>query len=198
MLRVLGRRQVLRSTANPEKVPWVCCTGMSLGVDASAAVPPFFPVGRGEDILFGGMLTACLGARAAYCNYAMWHTPERRADLPRDLRAIAFPDPADFVYIVLCGSGSPSLPDFGLLLKSLEANPGWTDGFIGDWRERTADVFRERAAGLPEFVLQESERVQESLRAAGPYRARLGDIGRYGDLIAAWPRLSEAARTYGE
>ena len=60
MLQELHTRQLLRSTKRPQVVNHCCCVGMSFGLNPSHNFPPFFPFGRSEDVLFGGMLCRML------------------------------------------------------------------------------------------------------------------------------------------
>jgi hypothetical protein len=198
MLQVLCNRQVLRSTTNPQIVNWVICPGMSLGLDASTLLPPFFPMGRGEDVLFGTMLMNCLKKPSAYCNYAMWHTSARKADLVRDLETIAFPTFPEFIYILVCQINPQSLGEFGQVLRQIANDEKFKVAVVDDWRKRAIGLFSARAGGLPEFIARESQKVQRAYRAAAPYEIPAFPIEKYGELLAAWPSVFEAAKTYGE
>jgi hypothetical protein len=194
MLQVLCNRQVLRSTTNPQVVNWMICPGMSMGLDANELLPPFFPVGRGEDVLFGTMLMNCLKKPSAYCNYAMWHTSVRKADLTRDLETIAFPTFPEFIYILVCQTNPQSLDEFGRVLRQIASDEKFKIGVVDDWRKRAVGLFSTRAGGLPEFIVRESQKVQQAYRAATPYEIPAFLIEKYGELLATWPSIFEAAK----
>ena len=112
MLPLLHTRQLLRSTARPKIVNWCCCVGMSFGIDPSHKFPPFFPVGRSEDVLFGGMLQNCYQELSGYCNYSMWHTPQR-PDTEDGIFTLGNTTAPEFLYKLLAEGNPESLEMFG-------------------------------------------------------------------------------------
>lgn len=207
---VMTNRQVLRSTMRPRIVNWADCTGMSMGMDASEIVPPFVPILRGEDTLFGVMMRQCEPhKKSAYCNYAMWHTPVRKADLADDLKRIAMPGFSDLLLRVLVKIDPPSLKEFGDFLVYLSASPSMLDSMgwmVGDWREKLAKHLEKLGLGLPFYLVRELQQIKTMVEALptyeGPFDLPLDELRirlrQVGDLFLAWPALFEAARTYGE
>ena len=66
-------------------------------------------------------------------------------------------------------------------------------------RKRIIKVLDKACEGqnFPELLVQEIDRVKGVLRDAPPYDIPYDLIKEYGDLMAAWPRIVEAARQYG-
>lgn len=191
----LTQRQLLCATARPQVVRWVDCTGMSMGVDASSLLPPFVPVQRGEDSLFGLMLGNCFGKNAAYCNYAMHHTPRRISDLAADMCSITEPLFVSLLIEALIRTNPRSLSDFARALEHVNV-----ESLAANWRFRFAQ--RIAVSELPEFILTETRKLAASFRAAKPYQAPIGmsvdetnnRIRQFAELLNSWHMIFEAAR----
>jgi hypothetical protein len=73
----LRTREVLRVASSPYIIhgpPWV---GAVMGLDISGLLPPFVPVGYGEDVLFGFTITKCIPhAYFGHLPYALVHAPQ--------------------------------------------------------------------------------------------------------------------------
>ncbi len=89
--RLLRSRQILRSVPRFTITDSAYCIGMHLGLDNRSLLPPFPPMGRGEDGLFGSVLKRCLpGTHKGYIpGYAVQHLPnENRTHYEED---VSFP-----------------------------------------------------------------------------------------------------------
>lgn len=72
------RRWLVRSATRPSIGDTSFCMSMSLGLDARELLPPFAPVGRDSDGLFGLTVRACVGdAFAGFVPRAVEHVPLR-------------------------------------------------------------------------------------------------------------------------
>ncbi len=192
--------------------------GASLGLDCRELLPPFLPMGRGEDILFALTLHLCVpGALIGRPAVALLHDPvEPRAW--RDARGVqAF----DFLMVLERGH---LFPPWSRTPEERMRSLGGALEALGDLG--TADfvdavmpvVLRARAAQLgsaenllprhgrqPEYWAREVERyldaMQEQVAAApvAPADAPSIDAFRtqvrlYGALLQAWPEIWRAAR----
>lgn len=89
--RLLRSRQILRSAPRFTITDSAYCIGMHLGLDNRSLLPPFPPMGRGEDGLFGSVLKRCFPAthKGYIPGYAIQHLPnEDRTHYGED---ISFP-----------------------------------------------------------------------------------------------------------
>src|ERR1700739_2941864 len=196
MYATLRNRQVLRTSMNPQTANWILGIGMSMGVNPKFSLPPFFPSGRGEDILFATMLRNCLGGRGGYLNYAMWHTPKRVSDLDADLKDVGNLPLAEFIYLMLCEINPTDLDMFGQTLIALsESDLTWVHR---KWRLNLVEKMRSRAANYPEHVAFEMGKMCEALEANSKYAVPSQLIRDYGELLMAWPRIFEVAKNYGK
>jgi len=75
--RLLRSRQILRSVPRFTITDSAYCIGMHLGLDNRFLLPPFPPMGRGGDGLFGSVLKQCFpGTHKGYIpRYAIQHVP---------------------------------------------------------------------------------------------------------------------------
>jgi glycosyltransferase involved in cell wall biosynthesis len=208
MRTALQHRKILRYTSNPTIVNWICGSGMSMGINAEKLTPPFLPVQRGEDILFGLMLRNCFLERSAYCNYAMLHTAEREANLEEEQKTFPIPNFGEFIIKILYEDNPSSLEEFGLTLKSISSASNfseYTANLVARWRQRVALKLEIWSLGLPDFIIQEIEKVRTELKNGAPFVTPLGlplssfrdRIRQFGDLLLAWPTLYATARNYG-
>jgi hypothetical protein len=195
MLQRLHTRQLLRATLQPKIVNWCSCVGMNFAFDPSHSFPPFFPVGRGEDVLFGGMLRNCFNELSGYCNFSMWHSPLRPDT--EDIAILGQPTAPEFMYKLLIEVNPDSLEMFSQTLDFIcKQDLTWVEE---KHRTRIIKVLDKACEGqnFPELLVQEIDRVKGVLRDAPPYNIPYDLIKEYGDLMAAWPRIVEAARQYG-
>ena len=202
---LLVRRELFRVSPSPRIVRWPICTGMSVGLDARSPLPPFCPILRSEDVLFGLMLQNCFGRPSAYCNYAMWHTAKRSSTLKRDIANLAVPSFGDFIVQTLVCFNPQSLEEFGRVLVEASKTTGFeyfVERIIAAWREKFIVALAKRSIGLPDFLVRELKRLEEAVCSAPPYvtpsdlpveefRLRVRQVG---ELFLAWPALFEAAK----
>lgn len=72
----LYQHRVLRGVQQPTLAAGAVCMSLNLGLDHRALLPPFFPVQRNQDGVFGALLrTCCAGALFAYLPRAVLHLP---------------------------------------------------------------------------------------------------------------------------
>jgi hypothetical protein len=73
----LGSREILRSVRQPTITPGPFCMTTFLGLDNRLLLPPFFPVQRNSDGIFGLMLRMCVdGSHVAFLPWILLHAPE--------------------------------------------------------------------------------------------------------------------------
>lgn len=109
-LAAVGSRQVLRCVRRTTISEGTFCTGASLGLANRSLLPPFLPVQRNSDGLFGRTLRLCF--RDGYLAYLPWvvlHDPERprQQDLEDYWRHIRQVRTADLVIHLLQASDAP-------------------------------------------------------------------------------------------
>ena len=69
--------EVLRAPTRPTITNGAGCVSMNIGVDHRALLPPFMPVGQGEDHIFGLALKLCADRRCrGYLPQALLHDPQ--------------------------------------------------------------------------------------------------------------------------
>jgi hypothetical protein len=87
----LESREILRSARRPTISDSPFCMTTFLGLDNRLLLPPFFPVQRNSDGIFGMMLRECVeGSHTAFLPWILLHAPEPpRVFVPDDLWADA-------------------------------------------------------------------------------------------------------------
>jgi hypothetical protein len=87
----LESREILRSVRQPTITPGPFCMTTFLGLDNRLLLPPFFPVQRNSDGIFGLMLQKCVdGSHVAFLPWVLLHAPEPpRAFAPEEMWADA-------------------------------------------------------------------------------------------------------------
>lgn len=96
----LHSREILRTVRQPTITPGPFCMTTFLGLDNRLALPPFFPVQRNSDGIFGLTLQKCVDAsHVAFLPWILLHAPEPpRAFAPDEMWAdVAAVRMADFV-----------------------------------------------------------------------------------------------------
>jgi len=94
----LESREILRFAPQPTISSGPFCMTTFLGLDNRVLLPPFFPVQRNSDGIFGLMLRKCLdGSRTAFLPWILLHAPEpprmfTPEDLWADAEAVRMPD----------------------------------------------------------------------------------------------------------
>ncbi|HUW41011.1 MAG TPA: hypothetical protein VMV90_08355 [Rectinemataceae bacterium] len=198
-------------------------TGMQLGIDCRAPPPPFFPVFRGEDTLFGAAWAVLGGAVPSIGRLPLLllHEPEG----PRSLEPESFLlEPCDATATLLglfrsawapLAPGAPprSMASLGRALAGLGSLP---EGELRDlvmaihleaWASLDGEARSLAASGdWPEYFVDDFLRYAAALREACLSEDFLGAGGRtlgyarlgsllldYGSLMEAWPGIFEAA-----
>jgi hypothetical protein len=85
--QALTSREVLRVVAAPTVSDQACSTSTFFGFDNHDLLPPFLPVARGQDLLFGTVLSLCFqDAYVGHLPHALLHVPrEQRVFNPGEL-----------------------------------------------------------------------------------------------------------------
>jgi hypothetical protein len=73
-LAITGR-QVLRAVTRPTISEGSFCMALNLGLDNRQLLPPFFPVLRNQDGIFGALLRGCFSAFVGFLPQALSHAP---------------------------------------------------------------------------------------------------------------------------
>jgi non-ribosomal peptide synthetase component F/thioesterase domain-containing protein/acyl carrier protein len=217
-------REVLR--VSPKKLLARGAPGMStvLGLDGTQPLPPFLPVGRGEDLLFTALCERLVAPQSGHLPLAILHRPlqprrfepgevhrnARSFDLPRLFFAL-LEGPTDLAGLGAHFSrlGALSPPAFGEAVREARQRHGARQ--VADARARAAEM-----PGLPGFwrdeVLRYCELFEQGLREPGtPWlvdvqaadaeaslRTAAELVKRMGALCTAWPALWTAARGIAE
>lgn len=195
---LMRKRQMLRVDSQSRVVNWVCSVGMNMGLDPTQGVlPPYLPIGRSEDVLFGAMLQNCCHRRSAYLNHAMWHTRHRATDLETELKEFLNPVLGDFFYSLLVEVNPVDLDMFGQTLSCLShTDLSWV---LDNWRNRMIAILERNTTGKSEPLAEEMHRLIGVLKAA-PMVCTVPPqvIKDYGELLMTWPRIYEVAQDYGK
>jgi hypothetical protein len=224
-------REVLRAVSQPTITPGPFCMTTFLGLDNRLLLPPFFPVERNSDGIFGLMLWKCMDeSHVAFLPWVLFHAPEPpRAFRPDEIWAEAAEVwMADIVSACILGHEAQPGPakaatrwaDLGKYLEGLGslANPDFEQhvGTLQQFRNFAsitalhsqlhtfgtspsfwADDIRQMIEQLSKASAAEGYLVPRDLRQgrdAGAAR-RLSQelVGRFGQLLKAWPTLVAAA-----
>jgi hypothetical protein len=82
---VLGGGPILRAVTRPTVTSGSVCMGLNLGLDLRTPLPPFPPVLRNEDGVFGALVqTCCPSAFMGHLPAAVWHLPPAIRTYPPD------------------------------------------------------------------------------------------------------------------
>lgn len=88
----LNTDQVLRTTVRRCISDSAFCMAGQIGLDHRTFLPPFMPVGRGEDGVFGSILKVCFQDYfTGYLPYAVSHSPPEGSEVQRQQGAITYP-----------------------------------------------------------------------------------------------------------
>ena len=225
-------REVVRVVRRPTCAASPFCMTTCFGYDNRVPLPPFFPVQRNSDGIFGLMLQRCVGGtRTGFLPSVIVHQPEPpRSCLADDIWAeTATVRTADLVIgCVLAHNPGNALLDanarfvqLGRFLQELSALtlPAFEarvrgyqqfrvmafvallqsrlqmhDASPSYWAadvQRVIDLFSE-AAGTDDYVIPRDLREGRGRDEARQFSQEL--IGRFGELVEAWPTIVAAAR----
>jgi hypothetical protein len=171
-------RRVVRAAPRATASDGSFCMGMSLGLDARTLLPPFFPVQRNCDGVFGVTLRACF--RDAFFGYLPWvieHAPPepRVASFEAFFASLGQVATGDLVCLLVAASR----------VEADRTDPARSLRALGEALERWGSL------PLPDF--EEIVRVQV-LRARSMDLTMLDDaLGRHGRAPAYWARDVERA-----
>lgn len=225
-------REVIRGVVRPTIGDRMPCSTLALGLDNRQGLPPFFPVGRGQDVVFGLVVRACVtGACVGSLPVALLHAPpETRAFAPGDVWRLAASYRVAWLLIDCLGTLVDSV--VGAEAPARTRALGWRLCDLAslaptEFRDHVSTARRMRGSvriarleaaleafeGAPDFWAADVRRHVETLRdtlarddvdvpddlRAGrdPDQARARArrlVGRYGELLRAWPDLVEGAR----
>ena len=225
-------REVVRAVRRPTVADSPFCMTPCFGFDNRFILPPFFPVQRNSDGIFGLMLHRCGdGSRTGFLPYVVVHEPDSpRLFAPDEMWSEATGiRMADVVMACLLAheGGSATLTpatrlvrlgrffqelaaltlsDFESRLRSfqqfrtmafithLESQLRLHDAAPGFWGEdvRRMIALLWKATGADEYIVPRDLREGRGADAARRLSQEL--IGRFGELLEAWPTIVDAAR----
>ena len=229
-------REIVRGVRRLTLTLGMYCQSTSIALDNTEALVPFFPMGRGEDMLFGSMLRADRpDAWFAYQPYAILHAPweARAADatepagpqpppgvalivatlleavmsqrpehdaltrLAVDLRALGNTPPPEFQRVVAQLLARTVERRIAALSQELEAYPDappfWSQRLrlhIASWTLRHEAL---RSGSTLQLGSVPADIVEADV---APWVHRI--VGRFADLVDAWPPLCDAAARLAE
>lgn len=188
-----------------------------VGLDHRRVLPPFFPVGRNEDLLFATLLRRSdPGALIGYAPRAILHAPWEPRPPEALLQGAGVVSDAEIVLTAIASVSWAPCPGpeawfrrAGAHLGELSAVPVAAFGrWLRDaaWRHLGAQLdhlhrLLETFGGEPEHWAADVRRMRDAIveqRRADPVppdraeRLRVR-VGRFGRLLAAWPDLRESA-----
>lgn len=188
-----------------------------LGLDNTELLPPFPPVGRAEEVGFGAVLTACFpGSYAAHLPWLVRHDPDGpRRFSGADPFSIGLgswlPSCLSRFDAGLTPSPAERLRRLGAFLTDLARLPAAEfDEFVrlGMWDSMSALItgLEERLDGpVPDYWARDAQRFiaaarKSALAPVGELCSELGGrealrrlLERYGQLLAWWPAIVQAA-----
>ena len=104
------QRGVIRRTISNN--PYLMMTGAA--INNRAILPPFFPVLRGEDTIFGFMLGACVeGASIGHLPFTLLHSPGELPEIAPDAIADFARHPSSFELVIACVQSFSAIPGTG-------------------------------------------------------------------------------------
>ena len=225
-------REILRSVRQPTITRGPFCMTTFLGLDNRLLLPPFFPVQRNSDGIFGMMLQKCVeGSHVAFLPWILLHAPESpRAFAPEEMWAGAAA--VRMADIVIAGvmahkthsthvtpgarladlgkhlraMGSLSYPDFEARIRNVQRvrnfafitalhgqlqTYGASPDFWADDVRRMIELLSKASTGVGYLVPRDLLQGRDADAAC-----RLGQelVGKFGELLDAWPTLVDAAK----
>jgi hypothetical protein len=213
---VFGRR-VLRAVTRPTVGDAAFCMAMNLGLDHRDLLPPFLPVQRNQDGVFGAVLRACGGGFLGLLPWVLPHCPPepRRADPETVWQRAARPHTGHLVQLLVGAfSASPGVRSFadrlralGIALEELGSAP------LGEFEEHVRlhvwnalsrpagqlEAHLKHFGGQPGYWADDVRRALAGLREglAGPEYARPWDLADAFGAERARELLPRLIRRYG-
>lgn len=195
-----------------------CLTGF-MGADHRALLPPFIPVGRGQDLFFGRLVHAIHpNARSAYLPWTLIHAPERRKVFsPGELFRTA--DGMDLAKLFLAILEVISLPKEcatpeDRLIATGRAVEGHGESSLDEFKSATKELanrLMQRQMELLERCLEESPEAPEFwIRDVKRYRTQLANavtsphlglpldmLLRFSEPSQAWTKTRQCVIQFG-
>jgi hypothetical protein len=113
-------RQIIRCTPRATIGDAAFCMSLGMGVDARALLPPFFPVQRNADGVFGLLVRACFpDALSGFAPFAEEHVAARRSSFDDLLAAVGKTWSGDLICALI--GGAPLLTEIGEPRANLRA-----------------------------------------------------------------------------
>jgi amino acid adenylation domain-containing protein len=222
---VLASRVMLRVAPGPRLSRGAPGMTTALGIDAREELPPFVPVGRGEDLLFAAITERLRGLPSAHLPLAVAHRPPgvRRFSEGELWRAAGSLDLCRTFFALL--ETVPTGADLIALGQHLQAQAATRADFEGALRAgrrqltkrlcAAARAYAEAQDGLPTWwhddLLTYCDRTERAVAAEEPLwvldsgpsdpdasvESARALVQGYGALCEAWPDLFRAARGRG-
>lgn len=218
--QALRDRNILRTVTEPVITTGTHCMTMGCGVDNRNLVPPFLPILRNQDMLFGLMVRMTIpGSVSAFLPVVIRHEPERRppfASVHEMVQKSAIMGTADIIASLLSGlemppeisEASDRLVWMGMFLTGL------ADRELGQFetavRERVLRVMGRELRRIdecleinhdgPQYWRADLEKVRERLRdrISDSHVVIPGDIASGGSRSDLLQRVRNVVRNYGQ
>jgi hypothetical protein len=212
-------REVLRTVRQPTIAASAFCMTTFFGFDNRLLLPPFFPVERNSDGIFGLMAQRLIeGSYVAFLPSVLLHAPAEPRAFAEDeawtesvrvrmadiligsilvhgagplgpyLRSLASLKPADFEAFVRSAQQMRNLI-FTTLLETRLSEYGASPAFWAEDARKAIDVLR-RTAARSDYIVPRDLGNAGDLDSARRLAQEL--MGKFGELVEAWPALVEA------
>jgi len=225
-------REVLQAVRAPTVSDGFWCMSYAMGLDNRNLLPPFFPVKRNSDGVFGALLRRCFPqSLTGHVPIAVLHEPPEVRQFPRDQvwRDGALFEVADLLFRIMGDFDFGPVSDPARRLRMLgryiaEAGSADLEAFEEFVRFRLWGLARSRTQGIletlkrhefqPSYWADDCRRhieaytnaitqpdyviPQDLLDGRSPEEARRLSqrlVRRFGELLAAWPDIVEAAKS---
>lgn len=218
--QALRDRNILRTVTEPVITTGTHCMTMGCGIDNRNLVPPFLPILRNQDMLFGLMIRMTIpGSVSAFLPVVICHEPERRPPFTSVYEMVqrsAIMGTADIVAALLSGLEMPSeiseasdrLVWMGMFLSGLANRE--LGQFETSVRERVLRVMSRELRRIdecleinrdgPQYWRADLEKLRERLRdrISDSHTVIPGDIVRGGSRSDLLQRFRNVVLNYGQ
>jgi hypothetical protein len=197
-LSALASREILRTVCRPTLSDASFSMTTVVGLDHRSLLPPFVPVQRGEDVIFGRILWRCFARRCVgHVPVAVLHDPTPRRFSPREIiRSASGFDTAKLILAALDLCGEPSsrepaeaLMELGRRLEDLAARPAAE--FLRLVRAAITDINEAFAEDIQRHVADHADGAAFWAKDLTAFRSLLRDASRAEDYIVPLDLLAK-------
>ncbi len=214
--RALDSRQLVRAVTRETVCDGAVCMALNLGLDNRDLLPPFLPVQRNQDGVFGAVLRACFAGFFGFLPRLVRHDPPapRRPGAEETWRAAARVHSGQIMQALVQAlapgraDGAKGLQALGQSLAEWGAAPRADfEEFVRLqlWGQRgrqalLLDAQLRQTGGRPEYWAEDARRLLAMLRAALPAEDYVVpyDLADAFGADAARPRMQRLAHQFGE